>query len=243
MWHPHDTQTANRKPYHRVVMPKKILDFDYQGYFNEMFETTTVLMWSTNYAPFTFAFYLNKLYDIKLVRKDDISLKMPHSRNETMDCSVYHYQSNVEHAAYLLIDSSNSVRDKKSKKKGTLFDKTLLLIGADSQELAKTIYEEMNGLPNYSSDPFVQERDQTLREFIESGILESVLFDFSNPDDLETTYFHNSLNDANLEIKRQMFINEQRNYVTDLMMALDDLLPNFDTSDSLPNFDNFDSLR
>lgn len=214
---------------------KRILDFDYQSYFNEMFETTTVLMWSTHYAPFTFAFFLNRLYNIQLIRKDNVKVNMPHSRNEQLMCTVYHYQSNVDHMAYLLIDSSNDIRDKKSKKKGTLFDKTLLLIGADSKELAQSIYEEMNGLPNYSDDSVMQGREQTLREFIESGILESVLFDFSNPDDMETTYFHNSLNDANLEAKRQLFINDQRNYVTDLMMALDDLLPNFENSDSSPS--------
>lgn len=212
-------------------MAKKVFDFDYQGYFNEMFETTTVLMWSTNYAPFTFAFYLNKLYDIQLVRKDNIKLKMPHSRSGMIECSVYHYQSNVEHMAYLLIDSSNSVRDKNSKKKGTLFDKTLLLIGADSQELAKSIYEEMNSLPKQSDNMIIQERELTRQEFINSGILESVIFDFSNPDELETSYFRNSLNDPNLEAKRQQFINDQRNYVTDLMMALDDLLPNFETDE------------
>ena len=212
-------------------MAKKVFDFDYQGYFNEMFETTTVLMWSTNYAPFTFAFYLNKLYDIQLVRKDNIKLKIPHSRSGMIECSVYHYQSNVEHMAYLLIDSSNSVRDKNSKKKGTLFDKTLLLIGADSQELAKSIYEEMNSLPKQSDNMIIQERELTRQEFINSGILESVIFDFSNPDELETSYFRNSLNDPNLEAKRQQFINDQRNYVTDLMMALDDLLPNFETDE------------
>lgn len=215
-------------------MPKKVLDFDYQGYFNEMFETTTVLMWSTRYEPFTFAFYLNKLYDISLVRKENISLNMPQSKNETMECSVYHYQSNVEHLAYLLIDSSGSVRDKKSNKKGTIFDKTLLMIGADSQELARSIYEETNGAMFWESNTqeinnlAMQERETTRREFINSGILESVLFDFSNPDELETTYFRNSLNDKSLEAKRQKFLNEQRNYVTNIMVALDDLLPNFE---------------
>lgn len=208
-------------------MAKKILDFDYQGYFNEMFETTTVLMWSTQHEAFTFAYYLNKLYDIKLVRKNNISINTPHTRNIKMDCSVFHYQSNIEHMAYLLVDSSKSVRDKKTKKKGTYFDKTLLLIGADSQDLAKSIYEETSSQPLTNADPLIFGREQTLSEFVNSGILESVLFDFSNPDALETTYFRNTLNDANLEAKRQLFINDQRNYVIDLMMALDDLLPDF----------------
>lgn len=212
-------------------MGKKVLDFDFQEYFNEMFETTTVLMWSTHYAPFTFAFYLNRLYNIQLVRKDNITLDIPHTRNATMVCPVYHYQSNADHMAYLLIDSSSSVRDKTSKKKGTIFDKTLLLIGADSQELARTMYEEMNrwnAVPACCEGTILQEREQTLQEFIESGILESVLFDFSNPDELETTYFQNSLNDPSLEAKRQKFLNDQRNFVTNIMIAVNDLLPNFE---------------
>lgn len=205
---------------------KKILDFDYQSYFNEMFETTTVLMWSTRHTPFTFAFYLNKLYGIQLVRKKNITLKIPHTRNGKIECSVYHYQSNVERVAYILVDSSNSVREK--NKKGTYFDKTLLIIGVDAQERAENIYNEMTPERKESNDYRVQEREQTRCEFINSGILEHILFDFSNPDELETTYFHNSLNDKDLEEKRQRFITEQRNYVTDLMMALDDLLPNFE---------------
>lgn len=210
-------------------MGKKVLHFDYQEYFNEMFETTTVLMWRTNYAPFTFAFYLNKLYNIQLIRKNNLSLKMPRSRDTIINCSVYHYQSNAKHMAYLLIDSSNSLRDKNSNKKGTLFDKTLLLIGADSQDMAKSIYEEMNSLPVYDDNPMTQYREMTRLEFINSGILESVIFDFSNPEELETSYFLNSLKNPSLEARRQQFINDQRNYVTDLMMALDDLLPNFET--------------
>ncbi|MBQ6955190.1 MAG: hypothetical protein IJP80_01055 [Bacteroidales bacterium] len=214
-------------------MAKKIFDFDYQGYFNEMFETTTVLMWSTQHAPFTFAFYLNKLYNFQLVRKDNITLKMPHSRRGTIDCTVFHHQSNVDHMAYLLIDSSGNVRDKTNNKKGTIFDKTLLLIGADSQELAKTIYDEMNEPATVSDNMLVQEREMTRREFIDSGILESVLFDFSNPDDMETTYFRNSLNDTSLEAKRQRFLNDQRNFVTDIMMTLDDLLPDFESDTNI----------
>lgn len=209
-------------------MVKKVLDFDYQEYFNEMFETTTVLMWSTHCEPYTFAYYINKLYGIKLVRKNNISIKMPHSHNEMIECPVYHYQSNVEHMAYLLIDSSKYVRDKQSNKKGTIFDKTLLLIGADSEDLAKSIYEEMIGVNPFLNDTITENRGQTLQEFLQSGILESVLFDFSNPDELETTYFRNSLKDANLEAKRQKFLNDQRTFVTELMLALNDLMPNFD---------------
>lgn len=212
-------------------MAIKKLDFDYQEYFNDMFEITTVLMWSSQYEPFTFAYFLNKIYNIQLVRKKNISIAIPKSRNEMMECSVYHFQSNTDHLAYLLIDSSNNVRDKTSKKKGTIFDKTLLLIGADSEDIAKSIYEEMNNLPVVDDNEIFQSREQTLCEFFNNGILESVLFDFSNPDELETTYFRNSLNDANLESKRQHFLQEQRDYVTNLMVALDDLLPNFESDD------------
>lgn len=210
-------------------MAKKILDFDYQGYFNEMFETTTALMWSTRYEPYTFAYFLNKLYSIQLRRKDNIAIKIPNAHNVMIECVVYHYQSNSDHMAYLLIDSSNSVRDRLNNKKGTIFDKTLLLIGADSQELAKNIYDEMNSTPSFRDDILTpQNREETLCEFINNGILESVLFDFSNPDKLETTYFRNSLNNPGLESIRQKFLDEQRTFVTELMMALDHLLPVFE---------------
>lgn len=206
----------------------EVLDFDYQEYFNEMFETTTVLMWSTRHTSYTFAYYLNKLYGLELERKDNITIGMPGGRDEELECAVYHCLSAVEHIAYLLIDSSKGVKEISGKKKGTLFDKTLLIIGDGSDELAQRIYEDMSLGPQMCKDYREEEREMRRREFIDTGILESVLFDFSNPEELETTYFQNTLKDEKLENRRQAFLKEQRNFVTELMMALDKLLPNFE---------------
>ena len=200
--------------------------FDYQDYFNEMFEKTTVLMWNTRHEPYTFAYYLNKLYNIRLDRKKSISITKPNTGGEKMLCSVYQYQSAVEHIAYILIDSSEGTRGE--DKKGMLFDKTLLLTGAESDRIGQNIYEEMLQGSGASKACQLDERDETMREFIDTGILECVLFDFSNPEEMETTYFAGGQGNKSMEAKRQRFLNEQRSLVSEMMIALDDLLPNFD---------------
>lgn len=194
------------------------LNFDSEGFFNERFENTAVLMWSTHHPAFTFAFYLNQLYGISLVRRDDIVPQSGDSRRSML----YSYQSNADHLAYFLIEQP-------LQKKGDIFDKVLLVIGADAFPTAQHIYDETSQ-PIDASLPFAAAgHNLMLRSFIETGIFESALFDFSDPDRPETTYFPSSTNNAALEKKRAKFLKEQRERVSDLIIQLDPLLPDYDS--------------
>ena len=46
--------------------------------------------------------------------------------------------------------------------------------------------------------------------------------------DADAEVLRGTLKDEKLENRRQAFLKEQRNFVTELMMALDKLLPNFE---------------
>lgn len=198
------------------------LDFDYEEYFNEQFETTAVLMWNTHHAPFTFASYFNKLYNKQLERKDNITI---HRKSGELICSVYLYQSNIKHMVFILIDSGNY------KSPSHFFDKTMLIVGEGAYEEASAIYRDMNKNPENYDDYMMQEREDMRQRFLNSGVLESAMFDFSNPDYPNTTYFPKQKLSAAMEKKRQRFLKEQREFVIDLLMAVDELLPDFDQID------------
>ncbi|MBP5190829.1 MAG: hypothetical protein J6031_07955 [Bacteroidales bacterium] len=188
--------------------------FDYEGYFDEKLENTAILMWSTHHPAFTFAFYLNQLYNLNLERQDDIT-------SEGGNNKLYSYQSDADHHAFFLIEQP-------TQGSSAIFDKILLVMGADAFETAQYIYDETSKSVGQSHTTSPSERDTILQSFIENGIFESALFNFSDPDKPETTYFPNNTANAALQKKRARFLKEQREKVSDLIMALDPLLPNFD---------------
>lgn len=202
-------------------MPKQEkLKFDYEEYFNDKLETTAILMWSTHYQTFTFAFYLNQLYNIKLERRDSITLER---KSGNYDCSVYSCQSNADQQAFFLIENP------KETTAPNIFDKTLLIIGPDAHDFAEHIYNDLEATTVNNNDYITMERDEMRRTFVESGIFESAMFDFSDPDYPETTYFTDAKGNAALQKKRQRFLKEQREFVSDLIFALDPLLPDYET--------------
>ena len=201
---------------------QEILDYDFEEFFNETFERTSVLMFSTHHQAFTFAFYINQLYNMRLERRDDIVI---HRKKGDVKYSVFYYQDNISHMVYFLVDSSSSMLAAPST--STIFDKTMLIIGPDAYAKAQFIYDDLNQ-SNINSESFVgQQRDELRNSFVNTGILESALFDFSDPEKPRTTYFTNS-SSPEIEKKRMRFLNEQREFVTDLFIALDDMMPDFE---------------
>ena len=197
------------------------LDFDYEDYFNELFSTTAVLMWSTHHAAITFAFYINRLYNKQLMRRDNITL---HTQQGESLCSVFTQQDNLSHTTYLLVDNPNHMPSSRSSV--TFFDKTLLIMGPDAYEQAHNIYADLgNSTPLPSSD----EAHTLLRQaFLDNGVLEYALFDFSEPDDPQTTYFATPSADPRIRDKQRLFLRKQREYACDLLLALDAFLPNYE---------------
>ena len=68
-----------------------------------------------------------------------------------------------------------------------------------------------------------------LQTFVDSGIVESAMFDFSDPDRPETTYFPKNTNNPTLQKRKARFLKEERKFISDVLMALDDLIPDFDS--------------
>ena len=158
------------------------LTFDYDEFFNEKLESTAILMWSTHYQTFTLAFYLNQLYGLGLERLDNITV-------EQKICTVYTCRSDADQTSFFLIDNPQQAEAQ------NIFDKTLLIIGPDSQELAQHIYREIDTartgaiLPD---DATADSRQAMLADFVGTGIFENALFDFADPDNPQTTYFQNA---------------------------------------------------
>ena len=192
------------------------LKFDYEEYFNEKLENTAVLMWSTHHQAFTFAFYLNQLYNLNLERRDDIEA------DGGTTYPLYSCQSNVDQLAFFLIERPGA-----ATLQGAYFDKMLLIMGADAFDTAQHIYDETS--QSGSKLLTTPERDEILGSFVETGIFESALFDFSDPDRPETTYFQTTNGNAALQKKRARFLKEQREIVSDIILALDSLLPDYES--------------
>jgi hypothetical protein len=193
------------------------LKFDYEEYFNEKLEYTAVLMWNTHHQAFTFAFYLNQVYNLNLERRDDIE-----SGDGATLCPLYSCQSDNNQIAFFLVD-----RPATTSMQSEYFDKIMLIVGADAFEIAQNIYNETS--QSGEKLPASPEHEEILNSFVETGIFECAMFDFSDPDRPETTYFPTTNSNAALQKKRSRFMKEQRETVTDIILALESLLPEYDS--------------
>ena len=203
---------------------KERLDFDYEEFFNERLEDTAIVTWSTRHQAFTFAFYINQLYSLNLERCDEIELE---AAGNTVQCSVYSYISKVNQQVFFLVDTPAAIA--RASGSGIFFDKTFLIIGPDSFELGERIYNETAQLHTGDIANSYAGRSQMLQTFVDSGIVESAMFDFSDPDRPETTYFPKSTNNPTLQKRKARFLKEERKFISDVLMALDDLIPDFDS--------------
>jgi hypothetical protein len=196
------------------------LSFDYEEYLDELFETTAILTWSTHYPPFTFVFYLNQLYNMQLERQEDIILEQ---KSGQMKCTVYYGQDNIKHIAYILVDNSNNPT---GASRESIFDKTLLIKGPDAHHIARNIYDDIN--EERAIGEYADNNEALLGMFVDSGILESAMFDFSDREEPKSTYFGDTQNEKMLR-KQQRFMKEQRIFFSDILLAVDSLLPDFES--------------
>ena len=194
------------------------LEFDYEEYFNMMFKTASVLMWSSHIESYTFAFYLNQLYNLGLERCDNIEVGI--GKSSSAECKLYSYVSNVKHMGYFLIDNGFDG-------KVNIFDKALLFYGHDARSEAEHMFGEMDAARVSDGE---DRHAVMLQQFKDSGILESAVFDFSDPSNLWTSYFPRSASQQQLKIK-QRFLKDQRTYACNLLLSLDAMLPDFDVID------------
>jgi len=197
------------------------LEFDYEEYFDEQFKTTAILRFSTNYPSYTFAFYLNQLYSLDLERKDDVKLQIG---AEEIPCPILSSENIVKKLTYIMIDCSDALLS--GQLSSIIFDKTLLIIGENAHQTAQAIYDDLNGIGAGHAD---ERRQAMLRSFIKRGILENALFDFSTPSMPRTTYFAQDAKTPELKKKRDKFLKAQREFSTDILWAVDSLLPDYET--------------
>ena len=197
--------------------------FDYSEYFESLFSMTSVTMWSTRYPAFTFAFYLNQLYGLELERRDDIVVS---NAKKEIPCSVFSYQRNVDQLVFFLIENDpNSTQEIKQL---SYFDKILLIMGPDAEKYSMNIYNDiMKPKPNSMNIAEI-EREQLCKSFIENGIVEMGVFDFTDANDIRTNYFSSPATNETTKKKRLKFLQFYREYMTDLFVGLDELIPNFE---------------
>lgn len=204
------------------------LEFDYEEYFDMMLESTAVLMWATHITSFTFAFHLNKIFGLALERRESVTLNR---KGVPYECLVYSCSNNMMQTSYFLIDNVMSPLD--GKRANSIFDKTLLICGPDAFPIIHDIYNSLEA-PVTAKDIYVQsavgdaDMASQCRDFAGTGILESAIFDFSDPAAPDTTYFPSHSNNPAIQKKRTLFLKEQREYVTDLLLAIDHLLPTYE---------------
>ena len=202
------------------------LDFDYEEYFNELFANTAVMMWSTHLPAVTFAFYINRLYDKQLTRRESITL---HTKKDESRCSVFTQQDNLRHTTYMLIDDPSHRPSARST--GSFFDKTLLIMGPDAHQLARDIYDDMESTPLLAPTDSDDAHTLLRQTFLASGVLEYALFNFADPNRPRTTYFTSQSSDPRIQERQRQFLRRQREYVCDLLLALDSLLPNYESEE------------
>lgn len=195
------------------------LDWDYEEYFDEIFETTGVVMWNTHIPSFTFAFFLNELYQLKLQRQECVSLK---KKKATTKCIVYSYVDAVMHTTYFFIENGQSTPG--AERANAYFDKVLLVMGPNGHETSRRIQHDLEPPSLFGNE----DKSPEIKCFVDSGILESAYFDYSDAEYPQTSYFpQTNVNEA-LKKKQSLFLKEQKDYLSDLILAVDHLIPNFD---------------
>ncbi len=197
-----------------------LTDEEVMSPYEEMLESTAILAWNTSYSAFTFAFYLNELFHLQLLRRNDIRLS---SMKEDIQCSVYAYTDTISHQSYFLIE--NELASRQRIQELSYFDKTLLIQGAEAFERAQEIYAELKEPFHQSDDIIGMQREEMRRSFIDSGIVESIWFDFSDPDNPSSSLIADNVP---LNKRQKKFIDFQKDYIQGIFIEIDDLLTDYD---------------
>jgi hypothetical protein len=193
---------------------------DVYSHYDEMLETTAMLAWNTSYSAYTFAFHLNQLYGLELQRRDDICLS---TLKEEIQCSVYSYDDMVNHLSFYLIE--NGLSSRQQVQELSYFDKTLLIHGPESFDRAQQIYDDLNAPERTETDLIAMQREALRLSFVNSGIVESESFDFSDPDEPRSSMIAPNTTPNK---KQQAFLDFQMKYIQGIFVELDDILVDFD---------------
>ena len=130
------------------------------------------------------------------------------------------------HNAFFLV--SNDTPPSPSRRNSIFFDKTLLIMGPDAFETAENIFNDLDPNNPVEKSDNLSRHDRLRQAFIWAGILETASFDFSDPERPTTSYFHGPATNSKSLGLRSKFLKEQREYVSDLFLALDNLMPDYD---------------
>ncbi len=184
---------------------------------DEMLESTSVLMWNTSYADYTFAFYLNQLYDMNLERRDQIFLSVS---GKEVECSVFSQIDCENHLTYFLVESTQASRQK--IRQLSYFDKFLLIQGDFAHERMEQIYNDSNKTPQEVIDIVSMQRESLRQTFITSGIIQSACMEFSDEELPSTTITSNPTK------SQRDFLLFQKEFIQSLLVQLDDLIGEYE---------------
>lgn len=184
--------------------------------YDEMLENTAVLSWNTSYTAFSFAFYLNHLYGLNLQRRDDITLS---TMKETITCSVFSCNDGVNHQSFFLIENGMTAMQKVQKM--SYFDKTLLIQGPDAFEIADGIYNDMLRPHSNAVDIIGMQREEMRLDFVNTGIVETVKFDFSDHNNPTSSLIKPGIPASS---KQKKFHEFQKEYIQGILVEIDDLI-------------------
>jgi len=199
-------------------------------YYDQLLCDASVVMWRTTHQPFTFAFYFNELYQLNLQRQEDIELTI---KDKTVAFPVYGGREDINQMAFFLIENDPSTMSGDAQ--FSYFDKIMLFIGPDAAVRAGQIVDDLERPRPECDNCFVSQREDRRIGFVEKGIVETALFDFSDPDFPTTTYFSLAAPGTTLRKKQKSYLDGQRKFVVNLLVALDDRMPNFE--DDVCNFE------
>ena len=189
---------------------------EFLDYYEELLSETAVMMWETRHTAFTFAFYLNHLYGLHLVRRDSVTV---FKKNVPLACAVYSHHDSVNHQQFFLIE--NSMEGMQRFRELSYFDKLLLATGPDARERLRCIYDEMYQPARTATGIVEAQRESMRRSFIDNGIVQCADFDFSDPDSPATTFLPYAAPDTPQYRKQQKYLEFQKEYIEDLLVQLD----------------------
>lgn len=193
------------------------------AYYDDLLESTAILMWNTRYSAFTFAFFLNRLYALDL--KPDTVIDFQCNK-QLVESSIFSFHNPTEKMSYFLVDNSPESMQRISEL--SYFDKVLLIMGEDSKERADFIFSDIRSVKSNPADMLVMQREETKSCFVESGVVAFDTFDFSNPDNPSSSFLSEAAEGSSLYRKQQKFLKIQRDYFQGLFVAIDDLMRDFE---------------
>lgn len=138
------------------------------------------LMFNTQYASFTFASLLNRLYHWRLTREEDMAFAAS-TRISPLDYPLFSYYDEHSRLFYLLLDYSQTALSKDDYLSS--YDKILVIIGEGGSEMMERIYSDFNEFAHRQVPPYdiLAQRFDDFRMSILKYVSNVDFFDFSRP--------------------------------------------------------------